>query len=84
MEKRATRRRPRPRVGCWGWNYKSWRGRFYPRELPADRWLPFYARRFDTVEVNNTFYRLPERATFAAWRSRVPPGFLLPSKPAAS
>jgi uncharacterized protein YecE (DUF72 family) len=69
--------RPRPRVGCSGWNYKSWRGRFYPANLPAARWLPYYAEHFDTVEVNNTFYRLPERATFAAWRSQVPAGFLV-------
>jgi uncharacterized protein YecE (DUF72 family) len=69
-----------PRVGCSGWNYKSWRGRFYPADLPATRWLDYYATRFDTVEINNTFYRLPERATFAAWRSRVPSTFLFAVK----
>jgi uncharacterized protein YecE (DUF72 family) len=66
----------RVRIGCSGWNYKSWRGRFYPRELPASRWLEFYAERFDTVEINNTFYRLPERSIFVNWRRRMPPGFL--------
>jgi uncharacterized protein YecE (DUF72 family) len=66
----------RVRVGCSGWNYKSWRGRFYPAEVPASRWLEYYAERFDTVEVNNTFYRLPERDTFEAWRRRVPSNFL--------
>jgi uncharacterized protein YecE (DUF72 family) len=74
------RRRPQPRVGCSGWNYKSWRGRFYPLNLPSDRWLEFYAARFDTVEVNNTFYRLPERSTFATWRAQVPAGFLVAVK----
>lgn len=65
-----------PRVGCSGWNYASWRGRFYPRDLPTARWLDFYATQFDTVEVNNSFYRLPERSTFANWRAQVPPAFL--------
>ena len=73
-------RRVLPRVGCSGWNYKSWRGRFYPRELASARWLSFYAETFDTVEVNNTFYRLPERSTFAAWRAQLPRTFLLAVK----
>lgn len=68
------------RVGCSGWNYKSWRGRFYPRDLPAARWLEFYATRFDTVEINNSFYRLPDRSTFANWRTHVPPAFLFAVK----
>jgi uncharacterized protein YecE (DUF72 family) len=63
------------RVGTSGWQYPSWRGRFYPRGVPAARWLEWYAQRFATVEVNNTFYRLPERATFAAWQQRVPSDF---------
>ena len=68
------------RVGCSGWNYKTWRGPFYPRELPTSRWLDYYAAQFDTVEVNNTFYRLPPRSTFAAWREQVPRGFLVAVK----
>jgi uncharacterized protein YecE (DUF72 family) len=71
---------PQPRVGCSGWNYKSWRGPFYPRDLPPARWLNFYAVRFDTVEVNNTFYRLPEQSVFAAWRAQVPTNFLVAVK----
>ena len=63
------------RIGTSGWEYAHWRGRFYPRGLPADRRLEFYAQRFDTVELNNSFYRLPEAETFAAWRRRVPDGF---------
>lgn len=69
-----------PRVGCSGWNYKSWRGRFYPADLPATRWLDYYTARFDTVEINNTFYRLPEHATFVSWRAQVPPEFLFAVK----
>lgn len=63
------------RIGTSGWEYAHWRGRFYPRDLPVDRRLEFYAERFDTVELNNSFYRLPEADTFAAWRRRVPDGF---------
>lgn len=63
------------RVGCSGWQYRHWRGDFYPAGLRASRWLEHYAAMFDTVEINNSFYRLPEPQTFAAWQSRVPPGF---------
>ena len=67
--------RGRARVGCSGWQYKHWRGDFYPSNLRQVRWFEHYASIFDTVEINNTFYRLPERATFAAWARRAPPGF---------
>lgn len=67
--------RGRARVGCSGWQYKHWRGDFYPGDLPQARWFEYYASVFDTVEINNTFYRLPERATFTAWGQRSPPGF---------
>jgi uncharacterized protein YecE (DUF72 family) len=63
-------------IGCTGWQYKHWRGDFYPAALPQSRWLPYYSERFDTVEVNNTFYRLPEAQTFAAWRRLAPAGFV--------
>jgi uncharacterized protein YecE (DUF72 family) len=71
---------PQVRVGCSGWNYKSWRGRFYPEGLAASAWLQHYSAVFDTVEVNNTFYRLPEASTFAAWRGETPPGFVMAVK----
>jgi uncharacterized protein YecE (DUF72 family) len=64
------------RVGCSGWQYRHWRGNFYPVDVPQSRWLEYYATHFDTVEINNTFYRLPEAPTFAAWKCRVPRGFL--------
>ena len=70
------RRGPGPvRIGCSGWNYASWRERFYPRGLPARRWLEAYAERFDTVEVNATFYRLPGREAVARWAEQAPEGF---------
>ena len=66
----------RVRVGTSGWIYKHWRGLFYPERLSARRWFAFYAERFDTVEINNTFYRLPAAGVFAEWRGQAPPGFL--------
>jgi uncharacterized protein YecE (DUF72 family) len=69
-----------PRVGCSGWNYRSWRSRFYPADLPVSRWLPYYSSVFDTVEINNTFYRLPEAGTFASWKAQTPAGFLMAIK----
>jgi len=68
------------RIGTSGWHYGHWRGPFYPRDLPAARMLDFYARRFDSVEINNSFYRLPTAETFAAWRDAAPPGFLFAVK----
>ncbi|MCW8139933.1 MAG: DUF72 domain-containing protein [Planctomycetota bacterium] len=74
--RRASRARGDARVGTSGWQYRHWRGVFYPDDLRPAEWFEHYAGRFDTVEVNNTFYRLPEAATFAAWRRQAPPGFL--------
>jgi uncharacterized protein YecE (DUF72 family) len=68
------------RIGCSGWQYAHWRGDLYPLDLPQDRWFEHYAERFDTVELNNSFYRLPEADTFAAWARRSPPGFLMAVK----
>jgi uncharacterized protein YecE (DUF72 family) len=65
----------RVRIGTSGWVYAHWRGRFYPKDLPASDWLPFYAERFDTVELNNSFYRQPTREQFTRWRRTVPEGF---------
>lgn len=68
------------RIGCSGWHYKSWRGTIYPDHLPSTSWLRVYARRFCTVELNNSFYRLPAEQTFAGWREQVPRGFLFSVK----
>jgi len=65
----------RVRIGCSGWNYRDWRGRLYPRGEPQRRWLELYAERFDTVEVNATFYRLPSRETVRTWSEQTPAGF---------
>ena len=65
----------RIRIGCSGWNYKHWRELFYPKGLAASRWFAFYAEHFDTVEINNSFYRLPAAETFDKWREQAPPGF---------
>jgi uncharacterized protein YecE (DUF72 family) len=70
----------RIRVGCSGWNYKAWANRFYPAGLPSSRWLSHYVSVFDTVEINNTFYRLPPRETFAGWRRQTPAGFCIAVK----
>jgi uncharacterized protein YecE (DUF72 family) len=69
------RREPELRLGCSGYVYDDWKGVFYPKELPQSAWFDYYAERFDTVEVNGTFYRLPEAKTFDAWRERAPRGF---------
>jgi uncharacterized protein YecE (DUF72 family) len=65
----------RVRVGCSGWNYASWRNDFYPPRTPASRWLEHYATKFDTVEVNSTFYRLAKRDAVARWVEQTPPEF---------
>jgi len=64
------------RVGCSGWSYRGWRGPVYPADAPTSTWFSHYARRFDTVELNNTFYRLPPVSTMEAWAAQAPPGFL--------
>jgi uncharacterized protein YecE (DUF72 family) len=66
------------RIGTSGWHYQHWRGTFYPAGEPPS--LARYAERFDTVEINNSFYRLPSAETFAAWREATPPGFLFAVK----
>jgi uncharacterized protein YecE (DUF72 family) len=62
-------------IGTSGWNYKHWRGTFYPRDLPVKRWFAYYAERFPTVEINNSFYREPSVKTYEGWRDQAPPGF---------
>jgi uncharacterized protein YecE (DUF72 family) len=64
------------RIGTSGYQYDHWRGPFYPDDLPKRRWFEYYAGRFDTVEINNTFYRLPKEETFDRWREQAPDGFL--------
>lgn len=63
------------RIGTSGYQYEDWAGRFYPKGLPKGRWLEHYCERFDTVEINNTFYRLPAQRVFESWRRTAPKGF---------
>jgi len=71
---------PRLRVGCSGWDYPHWKARFHPAAVSRARWLEAYATIFDTVELNNSFYRLPAPETFAAWAGRVPRDFIFAVK----
>ena len=68
------------RIGCSGWSYPHWRKRFYPEKLPAREHFAFYAQHFETVELNNSFYRQPPIERFVAWREQAPPGFLFAVK----
>jgi len=63
-------------IGTSGWNYPHWRGIFYPEKLKQSEWFSHYAKKFKTVEINNTFYQLPEEKTFIKWREQAPPGFI--------
>lgn len=67
-------------VGTSGWQYRDWRGRFYPERLAQSRWLEHYASRFATVESNNAFYRLPDPHTFVDWSARTPADFVMAVK----
>jgi uncharacterized protein YecE (DUF72 family) len=78
-----TRRRARSpaakgtiRIGTSGWIYNHWRERFYPKDLATKHWFAHYAKHFGTVEINNTFYRLPSEDAFDAWRQQAPAGFV--------
>jgi uncharacterized protein YecE (DUF72 family) len=62
-------------AGTSGYSYKEWKGSFYPEKLPAKEMLRFYAQHFGTVEINNTFYRMPQRAVLASWLMDVPETF---------
>ena len=62
-------------VGTSGYSYKEWKGTFYPDDLPAAKMLPFYAEHFESVEINNTFYRMPESKTLLKWKSEAPDRF---------
>jgi uncharacterized protein YecE (DUF72 family) len=62
-------------VGTSGYNYPEWKGSFYPSDLPAAKFLPYYASKFPTVEINYTFYRMPTPKLIAGWRAQVPAAF---------
>ncbi|MDQ6713436.1 MAG: DUF72 domain-containing protein [Candidatus Dormibacteraeota bacterium] len=68
------------RIGCSGWSYPHWRKVFYPEKMPAREHFAFYVQHFNTVELNNSFYRQPPRERFEAWREQAPPGFVFAVK----
>jgi uncharacterized protein YecE (DUF72 family) len=67
-------------IGCSGWNYRDWRETVYPKGLPAKRWLEHYSSLFRTVEINNTFYRLPNRPAVEGWAEQTPDDFVFTVK----
>ena len=62
-------------VGTSGFSYKEWKGTFYPEKMPGSGMLQYYGERFDTVEINNTFYRMPKKEIIEKWPAQVPPDF---------
>jgi len=62
-------------VGASGYSYKEWKGNFYPEDLPAREMLSYYSRRLPAVEINNTFYRLPQASMIENWKAQVPEDF---------
>jgi uncharacterized protein YecE (DUF72 family) len=73
-------RMPTLHVGCSGFFYDHWKSNFYPADLSKKRWLEYYAKTFSTVELNVTFYQLPDKETFNRWYEETPPGFLFSVK----
>ncbi|MBA3431695.1 MAG: DUF72 domain-containing protein [Actinobacteria bacterium] len=67
-------------IGTSGWQYKHWRETYYPKGLPQSRWLEHYVEDWQTVEVNNSFYRLPDASTFESWAARTPDDFVVAVK----
>jgi uncharacterized protein YecE (DUF72 family) len=67
-------------IGTSGWHYKHWLGDFYPERYAPDKMFSWYAREFHTVEINNSFYRLPEQKIFQRWKDLAPPGFIFAVK----
>ena len=64
-------------IGTSGYQYKHWKGDFYPEDMPVSKWFDHYSKYFDTVEINNTFYKMADAETFADWRKAAPDNFLL-------
>src|SRR3972149_2892532 len=62
-------------IGTSGWQYRDWKERLYPREIPQRQWLSYYCERFPTVEINNSFYMQPSAKSWEHWRETAPEGF---------
>ena len=67
-------------VGTSGYSYKEWKGSFYPEKIPAKEMLRYYSERLSTVEINATFYRMPQPSMLENWKEQVPPNFAFRSK----
>jgi uncharacterized protein YecE (DUF72 family) len=74
------KKKPLVHIGTSGWHYDHWSGPFYPKDLSKEGFLPYYAERFHTVEINNSFYQLPQKATFHLWRNTTQRGFIFSVK----
>jgi len=70
----------RLRIGCSGWSYKDWAGPFYPKDLAAGDYLKFYSKVFDCVEIDSSFYRIPNQGMVNQWRNNTPGGFVFSPK----
>ena len=68
------------RIGCSGWSYKDWEGHFYPKSLAAKDYLSYYSKVFNCVEIDSSFYRIPNQFMVTQWRNNTPPGFLFSPK----
>ena len=68
------------RIGCSGWSYKDWEGVFYPKGLAAKEYLPYYSKVFNCVEIDSSFYRIPNQFMVSQWRNNTPEGFLFSPK----
>ncbi len=62
-------------IGCSGFYYSDWKSKFYPEDLPKKKWLEYYSEHFNTVEINNTFYKMPEKKDLDKWKTHTPPDF---------
>ncbi len=67
-------------IGTSGWSYEHWRGPFYPKNIKTGTYFDFYSSRFDTVEINNSFYQLPEKETLEKWKHQAPDDFIFSVK----
>ena len=67
-------------IGCSGYHYSDWKEKFYPKDLQKKEWLGYYAKHFDTVEINNTFYKMPEEKKLKKWKENTPENFKLTIK----
>jgi uncharacterized protein YecE (DUF72 family) len=67
-------------IGCSGFHYKEWKEVFYPKDLPAAKWFEYYCRQFNTIEINNTFYRFPDLRNLQGWFQKSPSSFVFSIK----